>query len=99
MGSTTLSLDCGQLHNDRFHCCCCCPVCLIITQALGSNTLSELRDAISCPTDKLAEGLGASHPAAYFYIDRCFYDDTRVAPATECSEASCWEVMCCCDRQ
>lgn len=55
-------------------------------QVLGSNTLAELRDAICCPTDKLAEGLGATNAAAYFYIDKSFYDDTRAAAAAECSQ-------------
>ncbi|KAF6254273.1 snRNA-activating protein of 50kDa MW C terminal-domain-containing protein [Scenedesmus sp. NREL 46B-D3] len=55
-------------------------------QVLGSSTLAELRDAIICPLDRLAEGMGAANAAAYFLLDGSFYDDTRAAAAADCSE-------------
>jgi nucleotide-binding universal stress UspA family protein len=59
---------------------------LLLTQVLGSNTLAELRDAIICPLDRLAEGLGAANAGAYFLLDGTFYDDTRAAASADCSE-------------
>eukprot|EP00775_Hariotina_reticulata_P001254 gene1254-1594_t len=55
-------------------------------KALASNSLAELRDAISCPVDKLAAGLRSVNPAGYFFLGGTFYDDTRAAAASECSQ-------------
>lgn len=55
-------------------------------QLLGSNTLADVRDAIFCPVDSLAAGLGVGNSAAYFYLDSRFYDDTREAASPDCSK-------------
>lgn len=68
-------------------------------EILGSNTLSELRDAIGCPQDMVflgdfSEALDlpdvhvparALYPSSYFFIEGVFYDDLRNPNATRLS--------------
>ncbi|KAK9818103.1 hypothetical protein WJX72_007223 [[Myrmecia] bisecta] len=44
---------------------------------LGSQRLSVLRDAISCPADANLAALNLTVPSAFFYIEGVFYNDMR----------------------
>lgn len=55
-------------------------------QVLGSTTLSQLRDVITCPMSSLAASAAASAPSAYMHIEGKFYNDMRQASAIDYSK-------------
>jgi len=72
-------------------------------QCLGSYTLAQLRDALSCPSDASAAQFRAATPGAFFYIEGVFYNDLRKDGATDLSKplldfakTSPLEVRCTC---
>jgi hypothetical protein len=56
---------------------------------LGSQRLTVLRDAISCPADVnlSSERLQLSRPSAFFYIEGVFYNDRRDPSSLVCKAA------------
>lgn len=44
---------------------------------LGSQRLSELRNAIECPADRNMASLGMAVPGAFLYLEGVFYVDSR----------------------
>ncbi|CAG9462413.1 unnamed protein product [Pedinophyceae sp. YPF-701] len=53
---------------------------------LGSQPLTDLRDAIECPADDTLRHLDRSAPGAYIFLGGVFYDDTRDAAASDLSK-------------
>jgi len=56
-------------------------------QALGSQTLAQLRDALSggCPSEAAAQQFGCRTAGAFFLLEGVFYNDTRAEGATDLS--------------
>ncbi|KAJ1286768.1 hypothetical protein BS78_03G377000 [Paspalum vaginatum] len=53
---------------------------------LGSQFLTDLRDSISCLTDKLMKVAGQHDHSGYFLIEDTFYNDTRHYSSTDYSK-------------
>ncbi len=60
-------------------------VCVLEVLALGSQTLAQLRDALTCPSDATAARFRVRTPGAFFYFEGVFYNDLRAPGATDLS--------------